>query len=273
VIFDLHSHSTCSDGALTPRELVARAIDQQVGVLAITDHDTVEAFQAPLADTGVITLIHGVEFSTHWSNSGIHIVGLDIDPDSDAIREGVGFQTRARLERAQQIGLNLGKKGIENAFDGALALSVDGYVGRPQFARHLLDTGRVASLQQAFKKYLGAGKAGDVRQHWADLEQVIRWIRDANGIPVLAHPLKYRFTSTRLKRLLDAFISAGGLAMEVISGRQHAQQTAHMATLCESKGLLASYGSDFHGPGKFQAELGGCTPLPGKLTPVWERFQ
>lgn len=272
MIFDLHSHTNCSDGVLTPQELVSRAIENQVDVLSITDHDTVDACNALSAGHENLTLIPGVEFSTQWVSSGIHIVGLNIDPASDAMSEGVRYQTRARMERAHRIGENLEKKGVKGAYEGALKLSVGDYVGRPHFAQHLVNIGRVSSIQAAFKKYLGAGKSGDVKLHWAEMEQVIEWIRDANGIAVLAHPSHYHFTSTRLKRLLDCFIEAGGLAMEVISGKQQAQQTGFLARLCTEKGLLASCGSDFHRPDTVWAELGSFAPLPAGLRPVWDSF-
>ena len=270
--FDLHSHTSYSDGVLTPRELILRAIENGVDALAITDHDTVDAYRdLPAGETG-IRLVAGIEFSTQWENSGIHVLGLNIDPDSDAIVAGTRFQTKARMKRALRIGEILEKKGIAGAYEGAAGLSKGGYIGRPHFAHYMVNSGQVDSVESAFKKYLGAGKAGDVRQHWADLPQIIQWIRDGNGIPVLAHPLKYKMTRTRLKRFLDRFIAEGGQGMEVVSGKQMPYQTADMAQLCEEKNLLASCGSDFHMPDKIWAELGKFAPLPGNVTPVWERF-
>lgn len=272
MIFDLHSHTSFSDGVLAPRELVLRAIDKGVGALAITDHDTVDAYRdLPVVGTE-IRIIAGIEFSTQWENSGIHVLGLNIDPGSEAIVAGTRFQTDARMRRALRIGENLEKKGLAGAYEGAAGLSTGGYIGRPHFAHYLVNSGQVDSVEAAFKKYLGAGKAGDVRQHWAELPQIIQWIRDGGGIAVLAHPLKYKMTRTRLRRLLDRFIAEGGQGMEVVSGKQLPYQTADMAKLCEEKKLLASCGSDFHRPDKIWAELGKFAPLPGNVTPVWDRF-
>jgi predicted metal-dependent phosphoesterase TrpH len=272
MIFDLHSHTTVSDGALQPQELVARAIEQGVGALAITDHDTIDAYKMLPATHENIELIAGIEFSTQWQNCGIHVLGLNIDLDSDAIKAGAQFQTDARLTRAQQIGEKLAKQGIDDAFSGARKLASNGYVGRPHFAQYLIDIGKVKNMQAAFKKYLGAGKAGDVKQHWADLTQIVEWIRGAGGIAVLAHPLKYKMTNTKLKRLLDDFLQVGGQGVEVVSGKQLPHQTEYMANLCNQKGLLASCGSDFHMPDKRWAELGAFPRLPDKVTPVWDRF-
>jgi predicted metal-dependent phosphoesterase TrpH len=271
-IFDLHSHTTFSDGVLTPRQLILRAIEKGVDVLAITDHDTLDAYrQTPLIQDG-IELVTGIELSTQWQTSGIHVLGLNIDLDSEAINTAALSQSSARLERARRISERLEKKGIKDAFDGARKLSTGGYIGRPHFAQHLINIGKVDSMNAAFKKYMGDGKAGDVKQHWAELSQVIQWIRDANGIAVLAHPLKYKLTRTRLKRLLDCFIQAGGQGMEVISGRQLPQQTRDMARLCEQMKLLASCGSDFHMPDKPWADLGAIATLPGNVVPVWDQF-
>jgi predicted metal-dependent phosphoesterase TrpH len=272
VIFDLHSHTTFSDGALKPEELIVRALEKSVDVLAITDHDTIDAYQVMPGSHGGIKVIPGIEFSTQWENRGIHVLGLNIDLDSDAIRTGVQFQTNARQERARRIGDNLAKRGIEDAFAGASKLATGGYIGRPHFAQHLINIGKVKSMQAAFKNYMGDGKAGDVRQHWAELPQIIQWIRDANGFPVLAHPLKYKLTRTKLKRLLCSFKQFGGEGMEVVSGQQEQQQTKSMAALCEQMNLLASCGSDFHMPDRRWAELGVFAPLPSNVTPVWERF-
>jgi len=272
MIYDLHSHTLHSDGVLTPGELVSRAVEKGVDVLAITDHDNTEAYadKALLSDT--LRLIPGIELSTQWQSVGIHVLGLNTDPSCDAMVEAATVQGDSRLKRARRIAENLARKGIENTFEGAMKLSHGRYIGRPHFARHLIETGRVDSMHTAFKKYLGDGKAGDVKKQWADMPRVIEWIRAAGGVAVLAHPLKYKLTRTRLKRLLDAFIEAGGQGMEVVSGQQTAQQTRDMAQLCEQKHLLASCGSDFHVPGKPWSELGMFTPLPGGLVPVWDRF-
>jgi predicted metal-dependent phosphoesterase TrpH len=272
MIYDLHTHTMFSDGILTPRELILRALENRVTALAITDHDTVDAYRDLDVNGNGIQLVPGIEFSTQWENTGVHVLGLNVELGSDALEIGVQLQTDARLDRARSIGQALKKMGVEDAFSGAMGMSAGSYVGRPHFAQYLVSIGKVKSIQAAFKKYLGDGKAGDIKQHWAEFPQVIQWIRDANGIPVLAHPLKYKLTRSKLKRLLDSFIQAGGLGMEVVSGQQTPQQTAEMARLCEQKILLASCGSDFHEPGKHWGELGAFAPLPDYLTPVWDRF-
>lgn len=272
MIFDLHSHTRCSDGSLEPLELVARAIDQGVDVLAITDHDTLDAYTGLSFEQGQLRLVAGIEFSTQWESTGIHVLGLNIDPGGDAIRAGVHYQTEARRLRAGRIGEILEKKGIRDAFAGAAALAQGDYIGRPHFAQYLVDIGRAKSVEDAFRKFVGDGKAGDVKQHWADLAQVVQWIRDAGGIAVLAHPLKYKLTRTKLKRLLQVFIQEGGQGMEVVSGKQNPQQTAGMGQLCAQMNLLASCGSDFHKPDTCWGELGRFPALPRNVTPVWERF-
>jgi predicted metal-dependent phosphoesterase TrpH len=272
MIFDLHSHTTISDGVLKPLELISRAEEKGVDVLAITDHDTIDAYQEIPLIHDRLKLVPGIELSTQWGSSGIHVLGLNINLESDAINTAARTQSDARLQRARRIGERLEKKGVKGAFEGANELSAGSYIGRPHFAQYLINIGKSDSMSAAFKKYMGDGKAGDVKQHWAELPQIIQWIRDANGIAVLAHPLKYKLTRTRLKRLLDCFIEAGGQGMEVVSGKQLPNQTKDMAELCEQKNLLASCGSDFHMPGKYWAELGAIAPLPRNVIPVWDRF-
>ncbi len=272
MIFDLHSHTLCSDGSLAPPALIARAIDSGVDVLAITDHDTLDAYEGLSLAQGRLQLVAGIEFSTQWQSTGIHVLGLNVDLDSDAVQAGVRYQTEARRARARRIGEILGKMGIPDAFAGAAALAQGDYIGRPHFARYLVNSGKARSIEDAFRKFVGDGKAGDVKQHWADLPQVVQWIRDAGGIAVLAHPLKYKLTRTKLKRLLADFVHVGGQGLEVVSGQQNPQQTAGMGQLCEQLNLLASCGSDFHAPDTRWAELGAFAPLPARVTPVWERF-
>jgi predicted metal-dependent phosphoesterase TrpH len=200
------------------------------------------------------------------------VLGLNIDPRSDAIGAGVRFQSDARMQRARRIGERLEKRGIEGAFEGAATLASGHYIGRPHFAQHVINIGKAKDMNAAFKNYLGDGKAGDVRQHWASLAQIIEWIRGAGGIAVLAHPLKYKLTRTRLRKLLADFVALGGEGLEVVSGQQTPQHTSGMVQVCVEMGLLASCGSDFHMPGKRWAELGSFSSLPPRVTPVWDRF-
>ncbi|MCG8433966.1 MAG: PHP domain-containing protein [Gammaproteobacteria bacterium] len=273
MLFDLHSHTTVSDGKLTPVDLVARALDKGVDVLSITDHDTADAYeQLTPPPGGKIKLLPGIEFSTQWQNRGIHVLGLNITLQNDAIREGIRCQREARLARAARIAEKLEKFGIKDALPAVEKLAGSSYVGRPHFAQHLVNVGAVRDIGQAFKKYLGPGKPGDVKRHWAPLVQIIEWIRGAGGTAVLAHPLKYKLTRIRLLTLIDDFIAAGGQGIEVISGQQTPDVTQKLAKFCTDKNLLASCGSDFHEPGQPWRELGRFSPLPKTLTPVWESW-
>ncbi|MFT7300490.1 MAG: putative metal-dependent phosphoesterase TrpH [Porticoccus sp.] len=271
--YDLHCHTTCSDGALSPKELVNRAAEMGVDALAITDHDTISAYQqlGPL-DQQPIKIIPGIEFSTHWQNINVHIVGLNIQLECVALQEGVAFQHQARQQRAVLIADKLHQLGFQGALAGAMAIAHNGNVGRPHFAHHLVNVGAVSNIKQAFKKYLGPGKAGDIKQLWADLPQVIQWITQAGGTAVLAHPTKYKLTRTKLKRLLDDFIEAGGQGMEVVSGKQISSVTRDLASICREKNLLGSCGSDFHQPDQLWAELGQYSEYPADCPPVWEHW-
>ncbi len=272
MIFDLHTHSNFSDGALSPADLISRAVQKRVDVLAITDHDTVAACQQKAAAGQNIKLIPGIEFSTQWENSSIHVLGLNFDVHSLVIQQAADAQTHARHQRAKQIAINLEKQGISDAYAGACSYAPRGYLGRPHFAQHIVAIGQARNMQAAFKKYLAAGQPGDVRKTWAELPQIIDWIRAAKGIAVLAHPLKYCFTGSKLKRLLQTFKELGGQGMEVVSGQQTPEQTRHMSRLCSELDLLASCGSDFHSADTHWAELGRFSPLPADLRPVWDSF-
>ncbi len=269
---DLHCHSNLSDGALSPKKLVDLAVQRGVDMLSITDHDSIACYQQISQPTGDIKIVTGIEFSTTWCNRGIHIVGLNIDLNNTALLQGVNHQSIAREERAQKIAEKLQNFGFENCLQGAEKFTEGGQLGRPHFARYLVEIGAVTTVQQAFKRYLGAGKAGDVKQHWADLEQVIAWIRSAGGIAVLAHPTKYNMTRTKLSELLEQFMTMGGEGMEVISGSQSPSVTQSMAALCQKFGLLASCGSDFHSPDQPWAALGKVPTLPNQCKPVWSRW-
>lgn len=266
---DLHSHTLVSDGKLTPDELVERAQANGVEMLAITDHDTVAAYEqllVPRADG--LTLIPGIEFSTQWRGIGIHVVGLNFALHSPSIKEGVAQQEKARSERALLIAERLIKAKCPVNFQRVEEIANYSHVGRPHFAQHLVELGVVKDVSAAFKKYLGDGKIGDAKQFWAELPTIVQWIVNAGGVAVLAHPLKYKMTRTKLSALLDDFIDVGGRGMEVVSGQQTKNETSMLARLCNEKGLLGSCGSDFHQLSQW-SDIGAMSAFPTECKPVW----
>jgi predicted metal-dependent phosphoesterase TrpH len=273
MIRDLHTHSNASDGSLSPQALVAYAVEHGVDVLSITDHDTVNAYkQQGEIDHGAITIIPGIELSTTWNDHSIHVVGLNIDPHNPVLRAGIEKQQQARQERAETIAARLTRLGIDNPFEAVKLLAGDASIGRPHFARHLVNIGKVRDVQTAFRKYLGAGKAGDVKQGWASMPDVNEWIRAAGGVPVLAHPAKYKFTNTKLRVMLEDFRESGGMAVEVVCGRQEPTVTRKIASIALDLELLGSTGSDFHHIDNKWSRPGGFPELPDGIEAVWDAW-
>ncbi len=274
MIFDLHCHTNCSDGALSPEALISRATDKGVSVLSITDHDTIAGWQMAEAHAlkAGIKLIPGIEFSSQWSKGQVHIVGLDIATDNPVLLTAINQQANAREQRSQQIADKLHKLGIEGALQGAMEFAGNAQLTRPHFAQFLVAKGFAKDMNTAFKKYLGQGKAADVKYQWPDMQEVIGWIKSAGGIAVLAHPAKYDLTRTRLCKLVEEFIAAGGQAMEVISGLQSPEITKDLVRIANQYGLYASCGSDFHYPNQHWHELGAFGVMPDNIKPVWHLF-
>ncbi|MBV1904561.1 MAG: PHP domain-containing protein [Pseudomonadales bacterium] len=269
---DLHSHSIYSDGVLTPTELLCLAKAKGISLFSITDHDTMAAYQEPLEQTG-ITLINGVELSTSWKNLNVHIVGLNVDPNSESMLEATRQQTLARHKRAHKISEKLYKKGISHTLEGAMALADGKQIGRPHFAQHLVNTGVCRTLKSAYKNYLGPGKLGDVKNLWAPMQDIITWIHQAGGTSVLAHPAKYKLTRTRLKSLVAEFKQLDGNAIEIYSGSQTPDTTKMLVALSEEFQLLSSCGSDFHTPEANWQMLGSVPDLPATCHPVWMHWK
>ncbi|MEY8203850.1 MAG: PHP domain-containing protein [Bermanella sp.] len=274
VLADLHCHSLCSDGQLSPADLVDRAVAMGVGMLALTDHDTLSGLpeakrQAQQHD---IDIINGIEFSCVFSGMGIHVVGLGFDETHPGMLAAVALQENRRKERAITIAERLEKKGAHGVLQEAQRIANGAQLGRPHFAQALINMGKVSNMAQAFKKYLGAGKPGDVKALWPDLSEVVGWITEAGGVAVLAHPDSYKLTRTKLKLLLSAFTQAGGRGVEVVTSTMESSFTRRMSEMCEEFNLLASQGSDFHGP-KPWTELGRFPKMPSQLTPVWSHWQ
>ncbi|QIM65103.1 RNase RNM [Frederiksenia canicola] len=272
MIRDLHSHSTASDGILTPTELIQRAVEQGVDMLALTDHDTIagitEAKQT--AQHLPIQLISGVEISILWKGKSIHLAALNIDEQNETLVNLLKQQAELRQQRAEQIGEKLAKAGIPNAYEGAKKLA-SGEVTRAHYGRFLVAEGYARNDEHAFKRYLGMGKSAYVKPIWCSMEQAIDATHQAGGVICVAHPLRYKMTARWIRRLIEEFKHAGGDGIEVAGCAQTPDQRQLLARWAKEFELLASVGSDFHYPSGW-IELGRGLTLPPECQPIWERF-
>ena len=273
---DLHCHSVVSDGTLQPETLAQRAQSNGVELWSLTDHDEVDGQQraAQAAQALGLDYLSGCEISVSFAGVTVHIVGLGFDADDDALRAGLAATRGGRDQRAREMSDALAKVGIKNAFEGALR-----YVGNPalisrtHFARHLVDAGVCSDTNEVFRCFLTEGKPGYVPHRWAALGDAVRWITQAGGMAVIAHPGRYRFTPTEEYALFSEFIAHGGRGVEVVTGSHTTADYQKYADMALEFGLLASRGSDFHSPDESHTDLGALPDLPGQLTPVWSALQ
>ena len=269
---DLHCHSNVSDGVLAPAAVAAYARKGGVDAWALTDHDEVKGIKAARqAAAGLgMRFVPGVEISVTWANETVHVVGLQIDEDAPQLVQGLAATRAGRDARGREIANQLARAGIPAAYEGALK-----YVGNPDllsrthFARYLVEIGACANTPEVFRKYLSEGKPGYVPHRWATLADAVGWIRSAGGIPVIAHPGRYRFDRTAEGALFDEFKQLGGNTIEVVTGSHTPDQYAVYAEVAKRYGFLASRGTDFHAPGEARVEFDKLAPLPAGLTPVW----
>lgn len=275
MIVDFHTHSLASDGALTPLELVRRAKAAGVRQFALTDHDTTAGYLSVrhMSEADEVGLISGVELSCRWATTTVHVVGLNFDADASQITAMVEQLTQAREERAKKIAMRLAGVGIDGALEGAKAVASESQIGRPHFATWMVEAGAVNSVTEAFDKYLGAGKIGDVKMFWPPLSDVVQAITQAGGVAILAHPLKYRLTGMKLRALINDFKAAGGGAIEVLNGRQPETDLQRLSQLAEGNGLMCSVGSDFHRDFEYGPKLGiDVERLPDGVY-VWDALE
>lgn len=273
---DLHCHSNCSDGTLPPAAVVARAAARGCEVLALTDHDELQGLTEARAEAAKLGLrfIDGVEISVSWDNMTIHVVGLNIDPLHPELLAGLASVRAGRFHRAELMAADLARVGIHGCLEGALAFADNrAMIGRTHFARYLVDSGKVKDIKTAFKKYLVKGKPGYVPHQWAELDAAVGWIRAAGGRAVLAHPGRYQIGRARMLRLLADFKTAGGEAVEVVTSNHTAEHVVQFTRLAQQFELLASCGSDFHGPGEGYADIGILPDMPLACQPVWHDWQ
>jgi 3',5'-nucleoside bisphosphate phosphatase len=273
---DLHSHSTVSDGTLAPEAVAALAAAGEVELWALTDHDEVggQARARAAAHAAGIDYLTGCEISVSFAGETVHIVGLGFDDTDPALVQGLAATRGGRLERAREMAAGLAQVGIEGAFEGALR-----HVGNPElisrthFARFLVETGVCPDTHSVFRRYLTQGHPGFVPFRWAKLGDAVRWVTQAGGLAVIAHPARYRFTPTEEYALITEFIAHGGRGIEVVTGSHGAADVVKYTDTALEFDLLASRGSDFHSPTESRVRPGDLPDLPGVLTPVWEALE
>jgi predicted metal-dependent phosphoesterase TrpH len=273
---DLHCHSAFSDGTLEPEALAARAKANGVELWALTDHDELAGQRRArdAAHAAGLPYLTGTEISVSFAGTTVHVVGLGFDTGDSALAAGLAATRNGREPRAREMSEALAKVGIRGAYEGALK-----FVGNPElisrthFARFLVESGVCADTQEVFRRYLVEGKPGFVPHRWARLGDAVRWIVDAGGIAVVAHPARYKLTPTEDYALFVEFKAHGGRGVEVVTGSHSAADALRYAETAREFGLLASRGSDFHSPGESRIDLGGLPPLPPDLSPVWEALE
>lgn len=270
--YDLHCHSTASDGLLAPAELVRRAVGNGVDVLALTDHDEICGLAEARTEAAGLGLrfIDGVEVSVSWGGITIHIIGLNIDATNLQLQQGLHAIRQGRTERAKKMAEDLARAGIPGSLEGAYAyVDNPNLIGRTHFARFLVEKGHVSDVKSAFQHYLVNGKPGYVPHQWASLQDGLSYIKAGGGIAVVAHPGRYKLTRTEMRKFLGEFKDGGGRGVEVVTSSHSAEQFLEYAILAKEFGFLASRGSDFHGPGESRIDLGRLPSLDAGLKPVW----
>jgi hypothetical protein len=270
---DLHCHSTVSDGTLEPEAVAARAHRGGVQLWSLTDHDELSG-QQRARDAALalgMAYLPGCEISVSFAGETVHIVGLGMATDDARLAEGLARTRGGRAARAREMADSLARVGIEGAYEGALRhVGNPDLISRTHFARFLVESGVCADVPEVFRRFLTEGKPGYVPHRWASLRDAVRWIVDAGGMAVVAHPGRYKLTPNEEYALFSEFKAHGGQGVEVVTGSHTTADYAKYADTAREFDLFASRGSDFHSPDESHTELGALPPLPPHLTPVWE---
>lgn len=272
---DLHTHSTASDGKLTPTQLVDLAVQENVQMLALTDHDTIsglaEAHQA--AQQHNLKIINGCELSVAWHKIPLHMVALGFEEDCQGILKWTSQNQSIRLQRGRQIADLLKKKGLPDLFERAVQEAGDSQLGRPHFATVMVNEGIVKDTNKAFDHYLGNKKLGQIRDVWPQLEEILPDLCHYSCELVLAHPKRYPLTVTKLKSAISDFKKFGGTAIEVASGNERPDHVRFLERLSREYELKASAGSDFHGPFGPWTQVGRYTQVhEQEIKPIWYKW-
>lgn len=300
-MIDLHSHTHFSDGDLSPADLISRASERGLEYLAITDHDSIAAFQTMRADnisdanteqrtdnqhlpSSLLKLpqlsgglISGVEMSCQWEGLEIHVLGLFVDIDNAALNSLLDQQQERRRQRAAAIDLKLQRNGITGLATYLDTLPCNA-ISRSHIADFLVDNGHSKNKQHAFNKWIGRKGKAYVAADWCEFAEAIETIHASGGITSLAHPDRYPLSRPRFRRMVADYCEAGGDAMEVSYSNLNPGSLGHLAELCQKHQLWATAGSDFHSPSHHWMDLGKIRMMPAACRdraiwhhPVWQQ--
>jgi len=258
MIVDLHTHSYYSDGVLSPKDIVMKAVNAGCHYLSLTDHDSVEGLsEASICSKDLsLNFIQGVEISAKHLSHSVHIVGLGINPDNKFLVHGLMKNNKLRIDRAREIGKSLAHAGIENAYEKTKSLSKTKYITRTHFAQMMIKEKICKNLPSVFKKYMTGNKPGAVKVDWASSLEVINWIHQSGGLAILAHPLRYKLTLTKMKKLVSELKDIGLDGIEIVNSFSSLDDIAISKKIADDYELLYSCGSDFHGWPNQNIELG-----------------
>ena len=260
MLVDLHTHTTASDGKLTPSQLVRYAREKDLRAIAVTDHDTVEGTEEAVSagKREGIEVVPGIEISVDYTPGSMHMLGYFITGGSHRLQEKLSLLQDSRADRNPKIIEKLNELGIAIDYDEVLKVSGGGQVGRPHIAQVLMQRGYTKTIQEAFDKYLGKGAPAYFDKFRLEAHDAISMIMDAGGIPVLAHPFTlYCKSSNDLEQLITQLVDHGLQGIEVFYPEHNKQQTAEYHLLAKRHNLLVTGGSDFHGAHMAGADLGG----------------
>jgi predicted metal-dependent phosphoesterase TrpH len=258
---DLHTHSTYSDGRLTPTELVERAVSRGLEVLALTDHDCTDGIAEALKAVQKhprLLFIPGVELSTDVPHEEVHVLGYFLDWQNRRFQGRLDRLRRSRLERGQKMLAKLKRLGIEISWHRVQELAGDGAVGRPHIALAMMEAGHISSLEEAFDRYLGRNGPAYVEREKITPAEAVELLTDASALPVLAHPRDLH----NLDSLLLELKEAGIIGMEVYYQDYDQQAIERLLAIARQHDLLPLGGSDFHGLGGAHERDLGAIPLP-----------
>ncbi len=267
---DLHTHTTFSDGSLSPTELVDLANQQGLDILAITDHDTTEGLPEALEATkdASLELIPGIELSAQFQNREMHILGYFINPTDPQFQTRLEALRSTRIERIRHILDRLHSLGMDISLEDVEQASGLGTIGRPHIAQVLIAKGYVTSMKDAFEHLLGSRGKTYVQRVVPEAHEIIGWITDAGGIPVLAHPYWEGFNKEDSATACQTLVEQGLQGLEVFYGTFSAKHISFNLGLARRFDLLMTGGSDFHGTLKPDIALGkgrGSLHVPSKV--------